>query len=439
MTRHDRPIDETHDPGLRSWVDSANTAATDFPIQNLPVGIFRRRDRQESPRIGIAIGDQILDLALCAEAKLLDDLSQSVRDAAAAPRLEALMALGPSAASELRSRVSRILRSDGGIGDRHLLVPLDRADVQLPTMTRGFTDFYASLNHATNVGRLFRPDSPLLPNYKHVPVAYHARSSSIVIGGTPIRRPSGQIKRPGQVEPVFTATERLDYELEIGLFVGAGNALGQPVPLADAEEHLFGICLLNDWSARDIQAWESQPLGPFLAKNFATTISGWVVTLEALAPFRVPARGRSDGDPVPLSYLVSPSNEAAGGIDITLEVLLQTRQMRIEGHAPHRLSTSSFRDMYWTPAQLLTHHTSNGCNLEPGDLLGSGTVSGQTDDSSGCLLELTRGGQKPLVLPTGETREFLADEDEVIFRGWCSRPGYARIGLGECRGTVSAR
>jgi fumarylacetoacetase len=227
--------------------------------------------------------------------------------------------------------------------------------------------------------------------------------------------------------------------LEIGIFVGAGSALGQPVPVAEAEDHLFGVCLLNDWSARDIQAWEYQPLGPFLAKNFATTISPWVVTLEALAPFRVPARSRQDADPAPLSYLVSPGNEAAGGIDITLEVLLQTRQMRTEGHPPHRLSTSSFRDMYWTPAQLLTHHTSNGCNLDPGDLLGSGTVSGATDDSLGCLLELTRSGRQPLVLPTGETRGFLEDDDEVIFRGWCSREGYVRIGLGECRGTVSAR
>jgi fumarylacetoacetase len=438
MTGRDRRIDETHDPGLRSWVDSANAAATDFPIQNLPLGVFRRRGSTDSPRIGIAIGDQILDLALCAEAKLLDGLSRPVREAAAAPQLNTLMALGPVAASELRSRVSRILRSDGGAGDRRLLVPSNQTDLLLPAMTREYTDFYASLNHATNVGRLFRPDNPLLPNYKHLPVAYHARSSSIVIGGTPIRRPWGQIKRPDRAGPVFTATERLDYEVEIGIFVGAGNALGQPVPVAEAEDHLFGVCLLNDWSARDIQAWEYQPLGPFLAKNFATTISPWVVTLEALAPFRVPARSRQDADPTPLSYLVSSGNEAAGGIDITLEVLLQTRQMRTEGHPPHRLSTSSFRDMYWTPAQLLTHHTSNGCNLDPGDLLGSGTVSGPTDDSLGCLLELTRSGREPLVLPTGETRGFLVDDDEVIFRGWCSRKGYVRIGLGECRGTVSA-
>jgi fumarylacetoacetase len=422
---------------LRSWVDTAN-ADSDFPVQNLPFGVFRRRGSSEEPRVGVAIGDQILDLPRCRRTKQLEGVAAPVNEALAAPALNALMALGPRAMSELRSRVSKLLRSDGSGGDTSLLVPMEEAELSLPVAIGDFTDFYASIDHATNVGRLFRPDNPLLPNYKHLPIAYHGRSSSIVLSGTSIRRPLGQVKEADQAEPRLQATSRLDYELEIGILVGAGSTLGSPVPLTEAEDHLFGVCLLNDWSARDIQAWEYQPLGPFLAKNFATTISPWVVTMEALAPFRVPAAARPDGDPRPLNYLRSVENDSSGGIDITLEVSLRTYRMRAEGYEPWRLSASAFRNMYWTAAQMLSHHTSNGCNLNPGDLLGSGTVSGPGDESMGCLLELTRGGKQPLALPTGETRDFLADGDEVILRGYCSRPGYVRIGLGECRGIIAA-
>jgi fumarylacetoacetase len=430
-----RPVDRTHDPALRSWVATANAEDSDFPIQNLPFGVFRRHDAQ-APRIGVAIGDQILDLARCLDAKLLEGLSAASCDAVAATQLNPLMALGPVELSRLRGRLAEILGTEGPGANESLLVPMNQAELQLPAAIREFTDFYASLHHATNVGRLFRPDNPLLPNYKHIPIAYHGRSSSIVVAGTGVRRPSGQIKRADAALPAFGPSQRLDYEAEIGLFVGPGNRLGEPVALEEAERHLFGVCLLNDWSARDVQAWEYQPLGPFLSKNFATTISPWIVTLEALAPFRAPAFARAASDPKPLPYLVSPENDAAGAMDITLEVFLQSSRMRAEGVPPQRISRSSARDLYWTPAQMFAHHTSNGCNLNTGDLLGTGTVSGSQDDSAGCLLELTRQGAQPLTLPTGETRQFLADGDEVIFRGYCRRDGFRRIGFGECRGIV---
>ena len=431
-----RPLDETHDPRLRSWVASANAPATDFPIQNLPFGAFRRHNSDDALHVGVAIGDQILDFARCRDRQLFEGLPRPLRDALDAPVLNPLMELGPAAMSQLRARLMGILGSEGHGADASLLVPMAEAQLHLPVTVREYTDFYASIYHATNVGRLFRPDNPLFPNYKYVPIAYHGRSSSVVVGGTPIRRPCGQVKRSDSSEPVYQPAERLDYEVEIGTFIGGGSALGEPVPIADAERHLFGVCLLNDWSARDLQSWEYQPLGPFLSKNFATTVSPWVVTFEALAPFRIPAFARPPGDPKPLPHLDSKDNQAAGGVDIVIEAFLRSKQMRDQKSDPLHLSTNRFREMYWTPAQMLTHHASNGCNLRTGDLLGSGTVSGPHDDELGSLLELTRQGTTPLILPTGESRTFLADGDEVIFRGYCARDGYARIGLGECRGVV---
>jgi fumarylacetoacetase len=307
----------------------------------------------------------------------------------------------------------------------------------VPFRIGDYTDFYASIHHATNVGRLFRPDTPLLPNYKWVPIGYHGRASSIVVSGTEIRRPSGQTKTPDMAAPAFGPATMLDYELEVGFFVGQGNVLSQPIPLDDAEQHIFGLCLLNDWSARNIQSWEYQPLGPFLAKNFATTLSPWVVTLDALDPYRAPAMARAEGDPAPLPYLHSQRDQQCGGFDITLEVSLLTAKMRSKHKPPTRISRGNMKDLYWTPAQMLTHHASNGCNLQPGDLLATGTVSGSTRDSVGSLLERTRRGAEPLELPNGETRKFLDDGDEVILRGWCEREGYPRIGLGECRGRVN--
>jgi fumarylacetoacetase len=437
MSGSDKPlrvIDDTHNPQLRSWVESANADDTDFPIQNLPFGIFRRRHSQEAVRIGVAIGDQILDLPRCRDLGLLEGIAGDLPQAIAAPVLNPLMALGPSVMAQLRGRLIRSLDAERGGGDPNLLVAMDQAELLLPVAIGDYTDFYASVFHATNVGRIFRPDNPLLPNYKHVPIAYHGRSSSIVASGTDVNRPSGQSKAPDAPHPSFGPSERLDYEMEIGAFVGVGNALAQPIALDEAELHLFGLCLLNDWSARDIQAWEYQPLGPFLAKSFVSTISPWVVTLEALAPFRSPAFVRPSEDPRPLPYLSSTTNEESGGIDVTVEVLLSSAQMREQGLEPLGLSRNSFLNMYWTVAQMVAHHTSNGCNLRTGDLLGSGTVSGPQNDALGCLLEITRQG--PVRLPSGETRRFLLDGDEVIFRGYCEREGYRRIGFGECRGTI---
>jgi fumarylacetoacetase len=352
------------------------------------------------------------------------------------------MRLGAEARTELRRQVSALLsadspayRSNRRLGDR-ILVAASDAEMLLPATIGDYTDFYASVHHAGNVGSMFRPDNPLLPNYKWVPIGYHGRASSIVLSGTPVPRPSGQSKAPDAESPSFGPSRSLDYEMELGLFVGPGNPLGEPVPIEQAEERIFGFCLVNDWSARDIQAWEYQPLGPFLAKNFATTISPWVVTPEALEPFRVPAFSRSAGDPAPLPYLQSQRNESSGGLDIVVEVYLASARMRDASMAPIRLSRGRVADLYWTPAQMLAHHTSNGCNLRPGDLLATGTVSGLERESRGCLLELTWRGAEPLTLPTGESRRFLEDGDEVIMRGFCAREGAARIGLGECRGVV---
>jgi fumarylacetoacetase len=435
------PIDETHDPVRESWVESANDAATDFPIQNLPLGVFtRRRGGDGAPRIGAAIGNRVVDVRAAAEAGLLAGLSAAALEVLRSWTLNAYMNLAPDERGTVR-------RSLGAFLDARTLAPRRQAlshlvsmadvDLHVPSSIGDYTDFYASIHHATNVGSMFRPDSPLLPNYKFVPIGYHGRSSSIVASGTPVRRPAGQARPEGAVTPSFGPSTRLDYELEVGAFAGPGNQLGTPVAVGSAERHLAGLCLVNDWSARDVQQWEYQPLGPFLAKSFATTVSPWVVTLEALAPFRVPAFERPDGDPPPLPYLESTANRASGGFDLTLEVLLSSRRMREAGCPPARLSRSHLSTMYWTFAQLVAHHTSNGCNLRAGDLLASGTVSGPSEDARGCLLELTWRGQRPVTLPTGETRAFLEDGDEVLMRGWCAREGYRRIGFGECRGTVA--
>ena len=412
-------IDDTHDPALSSWVASANEAGTDFPVQNLPFGRFRIGN--EEPRLGVAIGDRIIDLQ---RAGLIADGD-----------LRAVTASGK--ARELRRVLSMHLR-DGSTTRatiEHSLVAQSDVTMELPCTIGDYTDFYASIHHATTVGTQLRPDNPLLPNYKWVPIGYHGRASSIRVSPQSFPRPNGQRKPPEADAPVVGPSRRLDYELELGVVIGRGNALGEPIAIADAERHAFGLVLLNDWSARDIQGWEYQPLGPFLAKNFATTISPWVVTLEALAPFRRPFAHPS-GDPQPLPYLDSPHNRDAGAIDITLEAWLQTETMRKQGHPGDRLSTSNYRDAYWTLAQLITHHTVNGCNLQPGDLLGSGTMSGPRPDQAGSLLELSTAGKKPIALSNGETRSFLEDGDTVILRAFCEQPGARRVGFGECRGTV---
>jgi fumarylacetoacetase len=425
-------MDDTHDPGLRSWIESANSPATDFPIQNLPFGVFRRRGTGDRPRIGVAIGNEIVDLVRCRERGHLGGLPESLGDACGAPTLNPLMALGP-ASSALRRRLMELLRV-GAPQEADLLVSTRDVELLMPMDARGYTDFYASIFHATNVGRLFRPDTPLLPNYKHVPIAYHGRTSSIVVSGTPVRRPWGQTKSASDPSPAFRPSQRLDYEAEIAAVIGSGNSIGEPIVIDDADSHVFGFCLLNDWSARDIQAWEYQPLGPFLGKNFATSISPWIVTLDALAPFRCPPFRRPDGDPEPLPYL-APGNGSNSGFDITIEVYLRSARMRDEGVAPLRLSRGSFADMYWSVAQMVTHHTSGGCNLLTGDLIASGTVSGPRDDSRGCLLEIT-GGARAIDLPTGEQRVFLEDGDEIVLHGFCERAGYARIGFGTCTGVI---
>ena len=431
-------LNQTHDPARLSWIESANLAANDFPLQNLPYGVFRRA-ADAPPRLGVAIGDRIFDLFAAAETGLV---TPAARSACREPTLNALMAGGPAMWTDLRARLSELLGAYScptALRPKleRCLVPQAGAEMLLPARIGGYTDFYASAFHAANVGSMFRPGQPLLPNYKWIPIGYHGRSSSIGVSGTPVRRPHGQLK-PADLPsaPSFGPCHDLDYELELGAFVGPGNVCGESIPLAEAAGHLFGVVLLNDWSARDIQAWEYQPLGPFLAKNFATTVSPWVVTMEALAPFRVSALARPAGDPAPLPYLNDPVDQAAGGLDLTLEAWLVTPVMRAAGLAPHRLSSGNFQTMYWTLAQLLTHHASNGCPLQPGDLLGSGTVSGDTKASRGCLLELTWRGTEPLVLPGGEERTFLQDGDEIILRGYAERAGARRIGLGECRGLV---
>jgi fumarylacetoacetase len=433
-------LDETHDSTVQSWVESANVAGADFPIQNLPFGVFRRHDAGARTRVGVAIGDRVLDLdGMQSEGLLADESVRLAANACASGSLNSLMTAGSGPRHALRRRLHAILRQDAPAPDRqaasrHLVAQSD-VEMLLPAQVGDYTDFYASIFHATNVGKLFRPDNPLLPNYKYVPIGYHGRASSLVSSGTPVRRPCGQT-RDGEAAPKFGPTKALDYELEVGFFVGTPNKLGETIPIAAAEEHIFGICLVNDWSARDIQAWEYQPLGPFLSKSFATTLSPWVVTMEALAPFRAAAFARPEGDPAPLPYLLNQSDQDHGGLDLTLEVSLLSPRMREAGIAPLVLGKSNFCDMYWTMAQMLTHHASNGCNLQAGDLLASGTVSGADKTARGCLLELTSRGKDPVTLPTGEERKFLEDGDEVILRGFCERDGFRRIGLGSCRGTL---
>jgi fumarylacetoacetase len=418
---------------LKSWIASANEPDTDFPIQNLPYGVFRHGTQT---RIGVAIGDRLLNLRACAGEGLFAGLAEEIRAACESDKLNRLMQLGPAAWSALRGRLTELLDADLSGPEtqsrvRPLLVPIEEAEMELPTDIGDYTDFYASIDHATRVGKLFRPDNPLLPNYKHIPIGYHGRASSIVVSGHEIRRPLGQT-RYGESNPVFGPTRELDYELEVGFLVGPGNALGRSISISQAEDHIFGLCLVNDWSARDMQAWEYQPLGPFLAKSFATTISPWIVPLEALAPYRVPAREREVEDPTPLAYLFSPTAER-DGIDLCLEAFLESRRMREAGVAPMLLSRSNLHDLYWTIAQMVTHHASNGCNLRTGDLLATGTVSGSAEGSEGCLIE-KRG--EPIRLPNGETRTFLEDGDQITLRAHAEGQGLPRIGFGTCTGTV---
>src|SRR6202167_4903789 len=433
-------LDETHDPKALSWIESANVAGSDFPLQNLPFGVFRRRDEGSEAGVGVAIGDHILDLAgLQREGFLAGESVRRPVNACASESLNLLMALGPAPRRALRRRLHALLRDDASPSERQAaarhLVSASDVDLLLPAVVGDYTDFYASIFHATNVGRLFRPDNPLLPNYKYIPIGYHGRASSLVPTETSVHRPFGQT-RDGDADPKFGPIKALDYELELGFFVSTGNALGESIPISTAEEHIFGVCLVNDWSARDMQSWEYVPLGPFLAKSFATSLSPWGVKMEALAPFRTAGFARSDDDPAPLPYLVSESDQQRGGLDLWLEVSLLSVRMRERNIAPIELGRSNFRDMYWTMAQMLTHHASNGCNLRSGDLLASGTVSGADKTARGCLLELTARGKDPVTLPTGEQRKFLEDGDEVIIRGFCEREGFRRIGLGSCRGTI---
>ncbi len=430
-------LNSTHNPDLRSWLASANQPGTDFPIQNLPFGVFRPTGGTR-PRVGVAIGDQIVDVNRCRELGLLSGTAAEAAEACGQSSLNALMSLGQGHWTALRAALSGLLSAGDDRRDKtaEALVPMADAEMVMPAEIGDYTDFYCSIYHATNVGSMFRPDNPLMPNYKHLPVGYHGRSSSVVLSGSTVRRPQGQTKADDAATPGYGPSKLLDHELEVGFFVGPGNELGQAFSVDQAEARIFGFCLVNDWSARDIQKWEYQPLGPFLAKSFLTSISPWVVTSEALAPYRIPAFERSEDDPQPLPHLDSEGNRTHGGVDLTLEAYLQTAKMRQQGVEPHRLSRGNFRDMYWTAAQMLAHHGSNGCNLRPGDLLASGTVSGQGKDSRGCMLELTWRGSEPVELAGGEVRRFLLDSDEVTLRGYCEKEGAARIGFGECRGIV---
>ena len=437
-------LDETHDPATQSWVESANVPGSDFPVQNLPFGVFALRDTDIDGRVGVAIGDRLLDIgAMHGNAKIFDDSVRMAAVSCANGSLQMLMARSPGSLRAFRRRIHALLRQDASTSDRQFaeryLIAQSDVEMLQPVPRPDYTDFYASIFHATNVGKLFRPDNPLLPNYKYIPIGYHGRASSLVPSGTPVRRPSGQT-RAAEADPATAPnvgpTKSLDYEMELGFFVSAGNKLGETIPIREAADHLFGICLLNDWSARDIQAWEYQPLGPFLGKSFATSLSPWIVTMEALAPFRVPAFSRPAGDPAPLPYLFDGDDQQYGGLDLWLEVSLLSPKMREARLAPAVLGRSNFREMYWTMAQMLTHHASNGCNLRPGDLLASGTVSGPEITARGCLLELTSRGKDPITLPTGEQRKFLEDGDEVVLRGFCEREGFRRIGLGSCTGAI---
>jgi fumarylacetoacetase len=423
--------DATNDPALSSWCESAQ--GSDFPIQNLPLGIFSVGERRR--RIGVAIGDFVLDLR-----ELLDLFDEDWREDLSQPVLNAWLSRGPAAQDALRERLQEIL-SDERYRDEVEPELIGQTEVRLhvPCLVGDYTDFYVGIHHATNVGKQFRPDNPLLPNYKYVPIGYHGRASSVRASGEPVIRPSGQRKAPDADAPEYGPSRRLDYELELGIWIGAGNELGSPIPIAEAPDHIAGYCLLNDWSARDLQAWEYQPLGPFLAKNFLTSVSAWVVSPQALAPFRKAMPPRPEGDPAPLPYLSDAVDQASGGLQIQLEVTLTTGRMRAEGTAPHVLSRGSAdAAMYWSAAQIVAHHSANGCNLQPGDLIGTGTLSTDSENGLGSLLEISQGGKRPVDLPTGETRTFLENGDEITLKAWCESDGAVRIGFGECVGRVVA-
>lgn len=424
---------------LRSWVASANDHP-DFPLQNLPLGVFSRPGFGK--RGGVAIGDSILDLQTALEASLFNGAARVAVEAASQGQLNDFFALGGSSRQALRHELLHLLDEKNlqrerlqAMGER-LLVPMADCKMHMPAQVGDYTDFYVGIHHAMNVGKLFRPDNPLLPNYKYVPIAYHGRASTLGVSGMPVKRPSGQTLKPGAEVPDFGPSKRLDYELEVGVWIGQGNEAGEPVAIGRAGEHIAGFCLLNDWSARDLQAWEYQPLGPFLSKSFATSISPWVVTAEALAPFRVAQPARPEGDPPPMAYLFDEQDQAGGGLDIELEVLLLTARMKEQGIAPHRLSLSNTLNMYWTVAQMVAHHSVNGCKLQAGDLFGTGTLSGPQPGQLGSLLEMTEGGKRAVELPNGETRTFLEAGDEVILKARCRKDGEVSIGFGECRGVV---
>ncbi|MFT3812887.1 MAG: fumarylacetoacetase [Acidovorax sp.] len=432
-------LDATHDPAARSWLPSAQAAGCDFPLQNLPFAVLRRRGSDEPWRGAVAIGDQALDLAALAATGLVASDAGDALALAAEPTLNRFMGAGPAAWRALRHALFALLADSASVDAqrqvRACLLPLADVEYTLPARIGDYTDFYTSLDHALNCIRLMYPGADVTPNFRWLPQAYHGRVSTIGVSGQRFRRPHGQSLPPGAGAPVFQPCARMDYELELGVWLGPGNANGEPIPLAQAEAHIFGISLLNDWSARDIQVWEMAPLGPFHAKNFATTVSPWIVTLDALAPYRT-AWTRPAADPQPLPYLESAANRAGGAFDIQLEVWLESEQARREGRGPARLSGTSFRHQYWSIAQMVAHHTAGGCGLQPGDLIGSGTISGPGPGEAGAMIELAHGGQRPVGVGGGEQRGFLHDGDTVILRGWCEKPGAARIGFGECRGTV---
>ena len=430
-----KTLNETHDLTFKSWVASANQASSDFPIQNLPFAIFRRAGSNEAFRGGVAIGDQVVDLAAVAENKLFSGDAATAAQACTQPTLNQFMGMGAAYASALRLALSRALREGADQSLENCLVAQSDVEFELPATIGDYTDFYTSVHHATSVGKLFRPDNPLLPNYKWVPIGYHGRSSSIGVSGQTFHRPVGQTKAPDAEAPSLGPCKRLDYELELGIYIGQGNDMGDAITLDNSDDHVFGFCLFNDWSARDIQAWEYQPLGPFLAKNFASTVSPWIVSLEAMAPYRT-SWTRDAADPQPLPYLESDANREQGAFDIKLEVLIQTEKMRQEKQEPKSVSLSNFSYSYWTVAQMVAHHTVNGCNLRPGDFLGSGTQSGPEYEQAGSLLELSRGGKEAIDLGNGESRTFLNDGDTVVLKGWCQKEGAARIGFGEVSSTV---
>ncbi len=428
-------IDHTHDPALQSWVSDAN-GHEDFPIQNLPLGIFAPPHGEK--RAGIAIGEHILDLPACIAHGMLADRALLAAQAASGGTLNGLLALGAAPRRALRHAVSALLAqgSDAQSKAAALLHPASSCTIHLPARVGDYTDFYAGIHHAVTVGTLFRPDAPLLPNYKHVPIGYHGRASSVRESGIALHRPNGQRKLADQPAPDFGPCRNLDFELELGVWIGPGNAPGNPIPIAQAQDHIAGFCMLNDWSARDIQAWEYQPLGPFLAKSFATTISPWIITAEALAPFRTSQPPRPDGDPTPLAYLMDATDQREGAFDIAIEVHLLTPSMRRAGQPPARLSVSNTLYAYWTIAQMVAHHSCNGCDLRPGDLFGTGTLSAPTRAGLGSLLELTSNGRAPITLANGESRRFLEDGDEIILRARAAAPGATPIGFGDCRAQV---